>query len=659
MYTSCLQDFRMTENICSYDVPEKCIEDILSLIKPVEDDRNKRMYAIQELTNSIPSVGPLRGAVFKPFGSFVSNLYSNSGDLDISVQLTNVSTTTVTKKKKQTVLRELMRALKIRGVANSMQFIPQARVPVLQYVSNSFGISCDISVHNYPGRIKSKIFYWISTLDVRFADMVLLIKEWAKAQNINDPKTGTLNSYSFCLLVLFHLQTCEPAILPPLEEIYEGNIREDIAGSTMYNEEHLDEICSINLAKFQRNKQEQINESSLCHLLASFFQKFSSIGTLSGDVISTYTGQFKRIQDNPSWMAKSYSLFVEDPIERPDNAARAVDVKGLDRIASAFSAANRKFASLERASRNDLLAMLCTPGVGSKLGIRVTANSYNSPRRSHQHAEPVGRGSARSSDNQHHNRATEIADGRPVVHNPTRVNDIMHQTNEMHRNLHRQHVIDAGRQTAGPYQSSHPGVYTRDLQTAGSQNYNHPGVYSRDLQTAGSQNYNHPGVYTRDLQTAGYQNYSHPGVYTRDLQTAGYQNYNHPGVYNRNLQTAGFQNYSHPGMYTTGLQTVEPYQINSQSQVLQTPRQYSNHIQQSPARNYNHQSLRAAASETEGSYWNQQQRQQAPARQANRNAVTARYEPVVGRSQNGPSQDSSRRGGWQREQPTASTYQKR
>ncbi|KAL5220765.1 hypothetical protein ABZP36_025478 [Zizania latifolia] len=651
-----LQDFRMTENICSYDVPKKCIEDILSLIKPVEDDRNKRMYAIQELTNSIPSVGLLRGAVFKPFGSFVSNLYSNSGDLDISVQLTNVSTTTVTKKKKQNVLRELMRALQIRGVASSMQFIPQARVPVLQYVSNSFGISCDISVHNYPGRIKSKIFYWISTLDVRFGDMVLLIKEWAKAQNINDPKTGTLNSYSLCLLVLFHLQTCEPAILPPLEEIYEGNIREDIAGSTMYNEEHLDEICSVNLAKFQRNKQEQRNESSLCHLLASFFQKFSSIGTLSGDVISTYTGQFKRIQDNPSWMAKSYSLFVEDPIERPDNAARAVGVKGLDRIASAFSAANRKFASLERASRNDLLAMLCTPGVGSKLGIRVTANSYNSPRRSHQHAEPVGRGSARSSDNQHHNGAREIADGRPVVHNPTRVHDSMCQTNGMHRNLHRQHVIDEGSQTAGPYQRVRP------YQSS------HPGVYTRDLQTAGYQNYNHPGVYTRDLQTAGYQNFNHPGVYTRDLQTAGYQNFNHPGVYTRDVQTAGFQNFSHPGVYTTGLQTVEPYQINSQSQVLQTPRQYSNHIQQRPARNYNHQLLRAAASETEGSYRNQQQRQHAPGRQANRNAVTTRYEPVVGRSQNGPAwesgsraQDSSTssRGGWQREQPTVSTYQKR
>lgn len=56
-----------------------------------------------------------------------------------------------------------------------MEFIPNARVPVLQYVSNQYGISCDISISNYPGRIKSKIFYWINTLDDRFGDMVLLV----------------------------------------------------------------------------------------------------------------------------------------------------------------------------------------------------------------------------------------------------------------------------------------------------------------------------------------------------------------------------------------------------------------------------------------------------------------------------------------------------
>uniref|UniRef100_A0ACD5VV36 Uncharacterized protein n=1 Tax=Avena sativa TaxID=4498 RepID=A0ACD5VV36_AVESA len=204
--------FNMVELTQSYHELEKCTKDILSVIKPTEDDRNKRMHAVQEIVNSIYLVSGLGDAAVKPFGSFLSNLYAKSGDLDVSVELPNVFGFLTSKEQKQDVLRELMIALQIKGVARDVNFIPAARVPVLQYVSNKFGISCDISINNYPGRIKSKVLYWISTIDERFGDMVLLVKEWAKAQNINDPKDGTLNSYSLCLLVLFHFQTCKPAI---------------------------------------------------------------------------------------------------------------------------------------------------------------------------------------------------------------------------------------------------------------------------------------------------------------------------------------------------------------------------------------------------------------------------------------------------------------
>uniref|UniRef100_A0ACD5XAE8 Uncharacterized protein n=1 Tax=Avena sativa TaxID=4498 RepID=A0ACD5XAE8_AVESA len=165
----------MVEVTQSYHELEKCTKDILSVIKPTEDDRNKRLHAVQEIVNSIYLVSRLGDAVVKPFGSFVSNLYAKSGDLDVSVELTNKFGFPTSKEKKQDVLRELMIALQNEGVARGVNFIPTARVPVLQYVSNNFGISCDISIDNYPGRIKSKVLYWISTIDERFGDMVLLV----------------------------------------------------------------------------------------------------------------------------------------------------------------------------------------------------------------------------------------------------------------------------------------------------------------------------------------------------------------------------------------------------------------------------------------------------------------------------------------------------
>jgi hypothetical protein len=42
----------MAELAQSYHELEKCTEDILSVIKPTEDDRNKRLHAIQEIANS-------------------------------------------------------------------------------------------------------------------------------------------------------------------------------------------------------------------------------------------------------------------------------------------------------------------------------------------------------------------------------------------------------------------------------------------------------------------------------------------------------------------------------------------------------------------------------------------------------------------------------
>ncbi|XP_006646477.1 protein HESO1-like [Oryza brachyantha] len=615
----------MTESISNYDMGEQCIKNILSLIKPVEDDRMKRLYAIQELSNSIHKVAALRDAVFKPFGSFVSDLYSKSGDLDISVQLPNGTVSSITKQKKQYVLKELMRSLKSRGVAGQVQFIPYARVPVLQYVSNTSGISCDISINNYAGRIKSKIFKWISSLDARFSDMVLLVKEWAKAQNINDPKTGTLNSYSICLFVLFHFQTCEPAILPPLKDIYEGNIEEDIAETTGYDEEHLDEVCSANIENFQRENKEQRNESSLCHLLATFFRKFASIETLSGDVISTYTGQIKRIEENPSWMARSYSLFIEDPIERPDNAARAVCLRGLERIARAFTAANSKFASLEGASRNDLLEMMCTTAVVSKLVTRDsqegTANSCtDTPGVSHQHARTMGHLPAGPSGNQnHHGTGGGSTVGSRVHTPPPRAYDTARQPTGGHRNRSQPAGVY---QTAGPYQSNgHQQGYTRDLQETGHRNYSHPMAESH-------QSNGQAQVHATSIQA--------PRQYQNRSQQPPARSYNHQS--SRPTETEG-----------------------SWRNQQQKPTQYSNHSQQRPARNYSHQSSNPTTTEA-GVHRTQQQRQQhTSGRQTNRNAVNTRHAPDAGRPpQNGPRPRESGTRVWRPKEPqTGRTNQNR
>ncbi|KDO69168.1 hypothetical protein CISIN_1g013307mg [Citrus sinensis] len=258
----------------SYNVLEPILKDILGMLNPLREDWETRMKVISDLREVVESVESLRGATVEPFGSFVSNLFSRWGDLDISIELSNGSCiSSAGKKVKQSLLGDLLRALRQKGGYRRLQFVAHARVPILKFETIHQNISCDISIDNLCGQIKSKFLFWISQIDGRFRDMVLLVKEWAKAHDINNPKTGTFNSYSLSLLVLFHFQTCVPAILPPLKDIYPGNLVDDLKGVRANAERQIAEICAFNIARFSSDKYRKINRSSLAHLFVSFLEK--------------------------------------------------------------------------------------------------------------------------------------------------------------------------------------------------------------------------------------------------------------------------------------------------------------------------------------------------------------------------------------------------
>ncbi|KAG6510379.1 hypothetical protein ZIOFF_028389 [Zingiber officinale] len=159
------------------------------------------------------------------------------------------------------------------GLASSVEYIPNARVPLLKYISRQHNISFDVSVNNHLGVMKSNVLKWLSEIDNRFCDMVLV--EWAKAQDINDPKSGSLSSYALCLLVIFHFQTCEPPIFPPLQAIINEERISD-RGWSNFSGSPFEDVCSANIQRFRSSRI--INQSSLAQLLLSFFDK-----TLDGE----------------------------------------------------------------------------------------------------------------------------------------------------------------------------------------------------------------------------------------------------------------------------------------------------------------------------------------------------------------------------------------
>ncbi|KAI3913732.1 hypothetical protein MKW98_011793 [Papaver atlanticum] len=346
---------------------ERCLRDILKVIKPLGGDLTARYTTISDLRTVVGSIDSLKGATVEPFGSFVSNLYTKWGDLDISIEVPCDSLVSSTDKtNKQNFLREIRKVLRRRGLVRDLRLFLHARVPILIFESNIHNISCDISISNLLCQIKSRLFFWITGIDERFRDMVLLIKEWAKSQQINDPKNGTLNSHSLCLLVIFHFQTCEPPILPPLREIYEGNIADNLTGARVIAERAIQDTCSANIERFKTNSFRNVNRSSLSELVVSFFRKYSNLNMLASEyAICTYTGQWEHRSTSTKW-TNDYPLFIEDPFEHADNTARTVSMSELGRICEVFNEAYQGLVSSDH-DRTSLICSLVRHPISTKI----------------------------------------------------------------------------------------------------------------------------------------------------------------------------------------------------------------------------------------------------------------------------------------------------
>ncbi|CAI0412087.1 unnamed protein product [Linum tenue] len=360
---------------------ESTLWDILGVIEPQRDDWLIRQRIVQELQDVVRTIPNLRGATVEPFGSFVSNLFTPWGDLDITVMLDYGSYISVAgKKRKLSLLEDVLRALKEKGGWWRLRFIPNAKVPILKFEKGCPAISGDISIDNLGGQMKSKCLFWLNQIDGRFRPLVLLVKEWAKTHNINNPKCGTLNSYSLSLLVVFHFQTCKPAIFPPFHALYPTNVVDDLTGVRETAEQSISDLFHANIRKYIAGRSRTMNRSSLSELFVSFLAKSSFLLPVFNHksegprlwnlpvywAVGRDKQQHKMVSQDfcalcsflyPSCFFSIICFFftfyfyfggmllftfnslntviyvqLEDPFEQPANSARAVSVRNLDRI---------------------------------------------------------------------------------------------------------------------------------------------------------------------------------------------------------------------------------------------------------------------------------------------------------------------------------------
>ncbi|XP_074357612.1 protein HESO1-like isoform X2 [Apium graveolens] len=398
----------------SYSLVEKTLQRILILIKPKDDDWAVRFHIFQEVRDAVESVESLRGATVEPYGSFVSNLFTRRGDLDISIQILSGSYITYAgRKQKESLLADLLETLRSEGTWRKLRFVNNARIPFLK-LEHNLQISVDISINNLIGHMKAKLLFWINEIDRRFHEIVLLVKEWAIAHDINESESGALHSYSLTLLVIFHFQTCVPAILPPLKDLYPGDLAHDLSGVRTDAEKQIEETFALSMDRFRRSRK--INRSSLTDLLISFFAKFSDIderALVQG--INPYSGQWEDIGSNMAWLPRKYALYVEDPFEQPANTARTVTNIHLTRTAEAIRATHDILAATGH-NQATLFATLIrqdrlSPRTRSKVRNPKETGSYNLSR------PQVDRASHQTRNSKNNGRSKNANKNRPVWSN--------------------------------------------------------------------------------------------------------------------------------------------------------------------------------------------------------------------------------------------------
>eukprot|EP01025_Chloroclados_australasicus_P044069 TRINITY_DN4749_c0_g1_i4.p1 TRINITY_DN4749_c0_g1~~TRINITY_DN4749_c0_g1_i4.p1 ORF type:complete len:780 (+),score=71.72 TRINITY_DN4749_c0_g1_i4:329-2668(+) len=295
----------------------------------------------------------------KAYGSYIIGVYCKSADMDVTLEGTildpsygKVSLADIPRGVKVKLLKSVLEKLNkrqlIQGEADTCL---HARVPIVTFVESESEVSCDLSVGNFEACTKSRVISWMCQIDRRVPLLLALVKSWSKQAGIGNPRNGGFNSFALTLLVVFHLQTVEPAILPPICSLF--NVSPNMHAFKLTRK-------TIGLAARRATKyamgqygSARLNKQSVFDLFASFILRCGvtlqiwSRGAHRDWRISVWDGAWRQ---EP--FGSPYRALIEDPFDHEDNCARTLGKVGeeqdrMNQIAIAFHKAFARIRSMK------------------------------------------------------------------------------------------------------------------------------------------------------------------------------------------------------------------------------------------------------------------------------------------------------------------------
>lgn len=156
----------------------------------------------------------------------------------------------------------------------------------LEFPQSDIGVQCDINFSAHLALQNSLLLRCYAATDPRVRPMVLFVKHWAKARDINTPYRGSLSSYGYVLMVVHYLvNIVQPFVSPNLQILAPADPDlppEELEGIA---------TCRGRNVRFWRDEQEirrlslegilNANRDPIGYLLRGFFEYYAQNNMMS------------------------------------------------------------------------------------------------------------------------------------------------------------------------------------------------------------------------------------------------------------------------------------------------------------------------------------------------------------------------------------------
>jgi len=188
------------------------IVDFTAYMSPSEEERYARSEAIRRLETVVLQLWPSTPETpvkLVPFGSFDSQLFLPSSDIDVVVLHGGLPSEAQQRQEHtKPPLKKLARAIAKAGLAEpgTLKALIHARVPIVKYVDALSNYELDVSINVSSGLDAAHFMQQAMRAQPAIRPLVLLLKHFLQMRGLNMLFTGGLGSYAIMCLVISFLQ---------------------------------------------------------------------------------------------------------------------------------------------------------------------------------------------------------------------------------------------------------------------------------------------------------------------------------------------------------------------------------------------------------------------------------------------------------------------